>query len=923
MKAGAEGARAFARIDAALDTLLELPEADRPSAILRLAGGDAGFEGELRTLLAAAEGEDALLDRPALHLLHGAAGEPAPETIPESIGTRVGAYEIERLIGRGGMGEVYGAHRIDGSFEQRVAIKMLRSGADEHLARFDAERQTLARLAHPNIARLLDGGVTAQGRPYMVMELVDGLPVTRWCREHGSSVAQRLALLLLVCDAVACAHRNLVVHRDIKPANVLVTPEGVPMLLDFGIARGLPTQPGEAVEETRNAPLTLAYAAPEQLTGGPITTATDVYALGVLMFELLAGRRPWDVDAMPMAAALHHILSQAPPLASAAATNADKAALAGDLDAIVAKALRKEPEQRYATVAALSADIVRHLRHEAIGARMGARWYAFTRMAWRYRLLLSALSVVVVVSTCAAIGLAWQVHRADLAAQRAKKTQEFLVSVFRATDTRLPSEKPRGEITARELLDRNADRIEAEFSEEPELKVELLGLVAEIYSDLDEDERYQAFQRRRMAAATELYGDLHPIVIEGLLADVHQALQRQDNVLALARLADIDRRLRKGGLDESALRARWWVARAEALAATAGAQAAIRDADERAIALLRRTDPRSAALAEALDTLAQLDFVNADYAGAEVLFGQAIDVQSQLRERNDADLAVLVGDRAKVLAILGRFEEAERAFEASSAMFLRTTGPRFGTYWQVLADHALMVHRRGDRSRALALFETMRAAIPADWKATTDDANALERYARCLTADGRAGEALPLLRWIEQRQLHDRMWPEDLRRARLTLGQALAAAGDRAGANQALRSALDDYVAAEPPATPDSLEARRSMASLLLDESARAPANADDPRRAEAGRLLAVVAGTSPALRGLSAEPALALAELGRLALQAGDGTGALQRLDAAQAAFDAVTGLKDVRGQAFIGRLRAQALDATRQRMAPTFTAR
>ena len=901
-------AKAFARVEAAFDTLLSMPEAARPAAIARLAGGDAAFAQELHSLLAAAEGDDALLDRPATLSLRSAGATST--TLPP--GTCIGPYAVERLVGQGGMGEVYSAQRVDGSFEQRVAIKMLRAGGAAHGPRFDAERQILARLAHPNIARLLDGGLTGDGRPYMVMEFVDGIAVTRWCQARSCGVAQRLALLLKICDAVACAHRNLVVHRDIKPENVLVTPDGVPMLLDFGIARGLALPSAQAEQATRDAPLTLAYAAPEQLTGGAITTATDVYALGVLMFELLAGQRPWGGDALPMAAALRRVLEDVPPLTSQVATHADAPALAGDLDAIVAKALRKEPEQRYATVAALAGDIGRHLRHEAIGARAGARWYAFTRTAWRYRVLLATFTVVALVSTSAALGLAWQARRADLAAQRALKTKEFLVSVFRAADTRLPSDKPRGAITARELLDRQSERIEAEFADEPELQVELLGLVAEIYSDLDEDARFRVFQRRRMAVATRLYGPSHPIVVDGLLADVREALQRQDYALALRGLADIDARWRAAGHDDADLRARWWVARAEALVTTPGAQPAMREADERAIALLHGSGQRDATLAEALDNLAQLDFIAADYGGAETLFEQAIDVQSHLRERNDADLAVLIGERAKVRAALGRFDEAERDFEASATLFLRTTGPRFGSYWQVLAEYASMVHARGQDARATALFATMRAAIPADWSATTDDAIALERYARCLVADGRAREAVPLLRRIEERQRQDRMWPDDLRRARLTLGNALAAAGDLAAAHPILRSALDDYVATEPLATPDGLEARRSMASLLLDETDRLPVGTDDPRRVDAARLLQEVAQAAPRLGRVSAEPALAMAQQARLSMQAGDGAAALAQLAVAQAAFNAVTATKDVRGQAAIERLRARALCLT-----------
>ncbi len=261
------------------------------------------------------------------------------------------------------MGEVYEASRADGNFEQRVAIKLLQREAAAQMVRFQAERQILARLEHPGIARLYDGGVTEDGRPFMAMEFVEGRPITEYCQITHATFEQRLALFVQVCDAVAYAHRNLIVHRDLKPSNILVTPNGAVKLLDFGIAKLLDAQRAR-VTQAAATPMTPICAAPEQLTGGAVTTATDVYALGLLLFELLSGTHPWMGSDTPVLQAMRTVLQRPAPSLSRTAEaqpNAPVPArlLRGDLDAIVAKALRKEPGDRYATVEAMKLDVER------------------------------------------------------------------------------------------------------------------------------------------------------------------------------------------------------------------------------------------------------------------------------------------------------------------------------------------------------------------------------------------------------------------------------------------------------------------------------------------------------------------------------------------------------------------------------------
>jgi serine/threonine protein kinase len=318
---------------------LAWPAAERPERLARACGDDADLQREVAELLGAHAGQG-LLDTP---LLIANAADAAPIAPSLAADTRLGAWRIERLIGRGGMGEVYAAVRDEAGFSQRGALKLLRFEAIGEQARFHAERQILARLEHPGIARLLDGGVAPDGRPYTVMEYVDGVSLLDWCNARGASLDERLELFAQVCDAVAYAHRNLVIHRDLKPANTLVDAEGKVKLLDFGIAKLLDASAAaQSADPTMTiAPFTPDYAAPEQLAGETVTTATDVYALGVLLFELLTGERPLRMRGLPSAQALAQLTDRIAPLPSHAIRDKADAplpasALAGDLDAIVA-----------------------------------------------------------------------------------------------------------------------------------------------------------------------------------------------------------------------------------------------------------------------------------------------------------------------------------------------------------------------------------------------------------------------------------------------------------------------------------------------------------------------------------------------------------------------------------------------------------
>ena len=362
----------FREADALFDAALDLPPGEREAYVDRACEGDSELSTAVRRLLRAHERAEGFLATAASEmaaplLVEALSGAAHPE--------RVGAYRVVREIGRGGMGAVYLAERDDGQFRQRAALKLARGGigTDYLTRRFLEERQILASLEHPHIARLLDGGVTEDGLPWFAMEYVEGQPIDAYCDARGLTIEQRLKLFLDVCGAVQYAHRNLVIHRDLKPSNILVTSDGSLKLLDFGIARLL--APGHEV--TAEFPvsgvrlMTPAYASPEQIRGESVTTASDVYALGVLLYELLTGSHPFRTPGVETAELQRRVLEERPARPSAVATLSPNRVgrLRGDLDAIVLKALEKSPERRYATAEQLATDVQRHLASRPVAAR--------------------------------------------------------------------------------------------------------------------------------------------------------------------------------------------------------------------------------------------------------------------------------------------------------------------------------------------------------------------------------------------------------------------------------------------------------------------------------------------------------------------------------------------------------------------------
>ena len=538
------------QVESLVEAALELDVGARASFLDAACGDDRDLRREVEALLESLGQVDSFMERPAFHDFAPAVdpagpGEPAP-------GDRVGRYRILHEIGRGGMSTVYAAARDDREYEHRVAIKLIRPGMHSGAVaqRFRRERQILANLDHPNIARLLDGGTAEDGRPYVVMELIEGLHIDRYCDRGRLSVRRRLELFREVCAAVDYAHRNLVVHRDIKPSNILVTGRSMPKLLDFGIAKLLdPTDFPHTVEVTRTGlrPMTPPYASPEQVLGQAITTASDVYSLGVLLYKLLTGRLPQATDGgstRPM----HHapFASQVtrPSQAFARPAGSELSAqavseqrgthsqqlrrqLAGDLDNIVLTALRQEPERRYGSVERLSEDLRRHLEGLPVSARRDTFGYRAGKFLRRNKLAtaIAGTSVALVLGFAATMAaqtvqLARQRDRArrerdkaDRERDKAERISAFLIDLFDLAD---PDEVRGSSITAQEILDRGLEKIDGELEDQPDVQASLMSAIGRIYRRLGLHDRATPLLEQALERKRDLWGEMHVDVADTL-----------------------------------------------------------------------------------------------------------------------------------------------------------------------------------------------------------------------------------------------------------------------------------------------------------------------------------------------------------------------------------------------------------------------
>jgi serine/threonine-protein kinase len=497
--------------DRVFDRALELPPEERTRWLGEACAGNAALMAQVQSLLDADARAGRFLEVDALRLV--------PPDDPESgtlVGSAIGPYRVVRELAHGGMGVVYFAERADGQFQQRLALKLIKRGmdSDEIHRRFLAERQILARLDHPQIARLLDGGITAEGQPWFAMEYVDGVPLTAYSDARGLGIPERLRIFEKVCEAVQYAHRNLVVHRDLKPSNVLVTADGQVKLLDFGIAKLMTASPdgaesGESDIREMGTPATLAglrlmtpeYAAPEQVRGGPVTTATDVYALGAVLYELLTSRRVHRVENHSVAELERVICETVPEPPSSAVlhesgsrgrTHADarrlRRQLSGDLDTIVLTALQKDPRRRYQSAEALLDDVRNQAAGRPVRARPDSWVYRAGKFVRRHRLAVAAGGGLALSLVAGLAGTLWQARAASRQARVAateaakqREVKEFLVSLFKVAD---PEQSRGREISARDLLERGTHRIDTALAHRPDIQAELLQALGQIHLEL-------------------------------------------------------------------------------------------------------------------------------------------------------------------------------------------------------------------------------------------------------------------------------------------------------------------------------------------------------------------------------------------------------------------------------------------------------
>lgn len=622
------------------------------------------------------------------------------EEIPDESGRMLGPYRLLRELGRGGMGAVYLAERADGTFEQHVAVKLLKRGldTDEIVRRFEAERRILADLVHPNVARLLDGGTSDDGRPYFVMELVDGEPITSWCSARHLSPRQRVALFRQICSTVHYAHQRLVVHRDLKPANILVKADGTPMLLDFGIAKLLDPSSHEPLTTTSSngSPMTPHYASPEQFKGEAITTATDVYGLGVLLYEVLSGCRPYPVNGHPSEELARAVCEDTPPRPSVAARGSEtedaKAIgqrLKGDLDNIVLKAMRKEPSARYVSAEQLGEDLDRYLDGRPVLARRPTFWYRAKKFTRRY-----PWQIATVVMT---------VFATLLQLQNLSLRQEFRALSTTVIDdvmSREPLED--GPITPAEALDR-AEQLSQASIGDPETQASLWDALGGIYLDQGMYDRSRSYFEKSLSTRRKIFGDSHPLVAASLL-----------NIANLERSVGADK----------------------------AAEAQMRTA----LHTLRQVYPNGHQdLARGLNNLASLLGTLGEREEAETLSRESLEMTRRLLGQNHPDVSNRLNTLAKIVRDNGDLSTAVKLYEECLEIRLLHEEPTSRRVVNVINNLAGVYEEMTRNADALPLREAVLAArrdlFPGDHASVV---TALNNLALLLTDEGRTAKAREL-----------------------------------------------------------------------------------------------------------------------------------------------------------------------------------
>ena len=894
-----------------LDDAFELPPNERAAYLDRACADDGELRADADALLAAYLASGDFLERPidgylsTLGLGHEErSAAEIPSVAPDE---HVGPYRVLRELASGGMGTVYVAERADGQYDQRVALKLVRHemDADSARRRFLFERRILARLSHPNIARLVDGGILANGRPWFAMELIDGIPITQFCDEHRLGIARRLELFLAVCDAVRYAHQNLVVHRDLKPSNMLVTREGHVKLLDFGIAKLLESEAtsdagvGEPLTRTELRAMTPEYAAPEQIRGDPVSTATDVYALGAVLYELLTGHRAHRFERRTPAEYERIVCDTEPERPSSVVDRALRRQLAGDLDTIVLHALEKEPVRRYASVEALMDDVRRYLTALPIRARPDSRGYRLRKFARRHRVGLAAGTALAVTALGGVGATVWQARAKAEEAAKAEEVKNFVVGLFEVAD---PAQSRGRDVTARELLTRGVQRVDSALGRQPAVQQELLGVLGTIHRQLGLYAEADSLFARAVDVARAAYGPGHPEFAArltdrgtalkelGQLARAESLLQqalavrsRSGDQVALAvtmgELASTLARAGKSERAESLYRAvlaidRSRLAPDDPELATDLTNLGVllgeyvgkhREADSlyrEALAIRRRTQDDGHPLV--LDVMGNIADNVGDmgrYAEAESLYRLVVAGRRRLYpDGNHPDIAYSMHSLANMFEATGRWAEAESIDVEALALRRRLLGPDHPMTMATLNNLAIVRYRMG---RLDSAEESFREAVRL-WQASlglthTYTRRGMSSLGAVLSEQGKYAEAETILRDVIRANEAVGDSTTDAALPLRNLGILLRRTRRLPESERALREALRIYrrdLPRDHPRVAEALTAlgqtltdrgRASDAEPLLREAIAIRANklgAQDLRSAESRAALGITLGT-------------------------------------------------------------------------------
>jgi len=833
-------------------------------------------------------------------------------------GQIIGPFALQSLLGRGGMGEVWKAVRRDDTVALKLPHAYLLNGVQK--LRFERERDILAMLSHVHIAQLYSAGV-ADSHSYLEMELVDGVPITQYCKDKQLSLQERLNLFLQVLNAVGYAHGRLIAHRDLKPSNILVSSDGQVKLLDFGVASMLGGDTHSDLTQAHRAPVTLDYAAPEQLAGKPATVAVDIYALGVILQELLTGKRPKvaETSDAPTSLASHSVDTTFSETVGQLPVTKLRKLLAGDLDAILAKALEYEPQARYLTAGAFAEDLAAHLDLRSITALRISRLSRLWKFVRRHGVgvSLAASLILTLILSSAAVG--WQAVRAERAAHRATVTKDFLISIFRASDPRVSQDKPRGTITARELLDQSVARIEKEFANDPEMEIELLGTVASLFYELgDRDHAYELWQRR-VRLVEKQYDPLSKTAIDALLDELDAASTSRDGGDTAAQLlADVDRRITAAHLDHSSERAKWWWCRMFYFYHSGAKATEVDDTLDRAIEVGRLYSPNSRELFAELVQRGTSYISNARHikngsplAAAERDFQEAAVIALHTSDPIDDGRIGLMMGVGQLLWLQGNIAGADIEFTNAEGLVEKAAQADSSLELAIAMRHGRMVHQTGDCRRANAIFESRIPHLPAPNKLIKLDVNQRKfvalftyEYAAALSREGNLPKAIPIL---ESVIATESSLPEEyvkgvyLPRANLTLGDTFDRDNQIEKAKLYLSAGFNMFSKPGPINRPlgdmDREIAQERWAQFLGDHG--------EP--AEARRLLNEVINTTP--DQINYLRALARAELAKLALADHNLAAADQLSQQARQEIEAAIPNFDVRQKVYVQSVRADVL--------------